>query len=120
MGRNLEHASSVGMIRNMSTGYVSPQYHVIYDNKFETVMGGLENNEAVTYYIWENLGTQNNSEHIIYTATPHIPTLDQTWMIPDDQDVERSQYIDAEVTRRINTPSIEATHLGSPDPVHNV
>ena len=78
MGRSLEHASSVGMIRNLRTGYVSPQYHVIYDNKFETVMGGLEDNEAVTNYIWENLGSHNNTEQIVDSTTQYIPTLHQT------------------------------------------
>ena len=83
-------------------------------------MGGLENNEAVTDYIWESLGTQNNSEHIVDTATPHIPTLHQTWMTPDDQDIQRSQDIDAEFTRQFNTLSIKPTHLGSPDLVHDI
>ena len=82
--------------------------------------GGFENNEAVTDYIWDNLGTQNNSEHIIDTATPHISTLHQTWTTPDDQDIQRSQDIDAKVTRRLNALSIKPTHLGSPDPVHDV
>ena len=49
-----------------------------------------------------------------------IVTLHQTWMTPDDQDVQQSQDIDAEVTRRINASPIEPTHLGSPDPVHDV
>ena len=54
MGKSLDHASSVGLLRNLRTGYVSPQYHVLYDNYFETVMGGLENNYTITDYIWEN------------------------------------------------------------------
>ena len=31
------HASSVGMIRNLQTNHVSLQFHVIYDDFFETV-----------------------------------------------------------------------------------
>ena len=31
------HSSTVGLILNIRTGYISPQYHVVYDEKFETV-----------------------------------------------------------------------------------
>jgi hypothetical protein len=31
-----KHASSVGLIRNLVTNNISPQYHVVYDNHFET------------------------------------------------------------------------------------
>ena len=37
LGRSKRHAGSVGLIRNLSTGKVSPQYHVVYDNHFTTV-----------------------------------------------------------------------------------
>jgi hypothetical protein len=31
------HSSQVPLILNVQTGEISPQYHVIFDNKFETV-----------------------------------------------------------------------------------
>ena len=37
------HASSVAWVRNLQTGRVSPQFHVIFDNWFETVE--LDNEE---------------------------------------------------------------------------
>ena len=37
LGRLDEHAGSVGLIRNMKTGAVSAQFHVVYDNHFPTV-----------------------------------------------------------------------------------
>ena len=40
LGKSSAHASSVGLIRNLRTGYISPQFHVVYDNLFQTVMGG--------------------------------------------------------------------------------
>ena len=40
LGKSPDHASSVELIKNLRTGYVSPQFHVLYDNKFQTVMGG--------------------------------------------------------------------------------
>ena len=41
LGRSPHHASSVGLIISLETSFVPPQFHVvIYDNKFQTVMGG--------------------------------------------------------------------------------
>ncbi|KAL7478274.1 hypothetical protein ACHAW6_004049 [Cyclotella cf. meneghiniana] len=37
LGFSKEHSSTVALVRNLHTGYVSPQYHVVFDNKFETV-----------------------------------------------------------------------------------
>ena len=31
------HAENVALVLNPSTGHVSPQYHVVFDNKFTTV-----------------------------------------------------------------------------------
>ena len=37
LGRSKKHAGSVGLIKNLITGKISPQYHVVYDNHFTTV-----------------------------------------------------------------------------------
>ena len=42
LGKSNAHSSSVGLIRNLRTGYISPQFHVVYDNLFQTVMGGMK------------------------------------------------------------------------------
>ena len=37
LGHSPMHAGSVALILNPTTGHVSPQYHVTYDDSFETV-----------------------------------------------------------------------------------
>jgi hypothetical protein len=37
MGRSQLHASTVHLVRNLSSGRIGPQYHVVFDNWFETV-----------------------------------------------------------------------------------
>ncbi len=37
LGRSDEHASNIGLIRNLKTGAISAQFHVVYDNHFTTV-----------------------------------------------------------------------------------
>ena len=37
LGRSREHSSSVGLIRNLNTGAISAQFHVVFDDHFTTV-----------------------------------------------------------------------------------
>ena len=37
VGFSLLHSSTVGLVRNLWTGNISPQFHLIYNNWFETV-----------------------------------------------------------------------------------
>ncbi len=37
LGVSSQHSSTIGRILNLATGYVSPQYHVVYDDKFSSV-----------------------------------------------------------------------------------
>ena len=55
------------MIRNLNTGFISPQFYVIYDPQFQTVTGGYENNDAVANHIWDSLG-QDDSENVLIEA----------------------------------------------------
>ena len=55
MGWSPMHASSVGLIRNLMTGRLSPQFHVVFDPWFETV---VENGE-VPPETWDVLMTHN-------------------------------------------------------------
>jgi hypothetical protein len=40
LGPSLQHAGSVGLVLSLSTGLVSPQFHVRYDDGFETLRQG--------------------------------------------------------------------------------
>ena len=37
LGFSREHSSTVALVRNLHTGYVSPQYHLVFDDNFQTV-----------------------------------------------------------------------------------
>jgi hypothetical protein len=41
LGMSADHSTTVGLILNLQTGSISPQYHVIYDEQFTTVHGSL-------------------------------------------------------------------------------
>jgi len=42
LGFSRNHSSLVGLVCNLQTNYVTPQYHVMYDQCFDTVYGGLQ------------------------------------------------------------------------------
>ena len=54
------HASNVGMIRNLNTGCVSPQFHVMYNDFFETVHS--DEKSLLSAKVWEQLYTFNCSQ----------------------------------------------------------
>jgi Reverse transcriptase (RNA-dependent DNA polymerase)/GAG-pre-integrase domain len=57
LGTSTQHSQSVGLVLSLSTGLVSPQFHVIYDNHFETV----RNDKAQSKSLWQSLcGFQNS------------------------------------------------------------
>ena len=64
LGKYAYRASSVGLIRNLRPGYISPQFHVLHDNKFQTAMEGYEYNEAISAHIWDSL-VQPDIEYVL-------------------------------------------------------
>ena len=61
MGMSPVHAESVGLVRNLKTGYISPQYHIVYDDWFETVYSSNEDNPPNA---WEHLCTFERFETV--------------------------------------------------------
>ena len=45
LGHSLHHARTVGLILNLETGLVSPQFHCQYDTRFQTVRSKLGNQQ---------------------------------------------------------------------------
>ena len=61
------------------SGYISPQFHVLYDWKFQIAMGGYEGNESIATHIWESM-VATNTENVttqIYDNHSTIPNLHQ-------------------------------------------
>ena len=47
LGFSDEHSSLVANVRNLSTGFVSPQFHVVFDDLFQTVFSSGDNDVLV-------------------------------------------------------------------------
>ena len=60
MGWSRDHAASVAVIRNLMTGNLSPQFHVVFDTWFETV---TESGEDIPPETWDVLVTNHRYEN---------------------------------------------------------
>jgi hypothetical protein len=47
------HSSTVALVRNLHTGHVSPQYHFVFDNNFETVFSDSKSSEELDKFCAE-------------------------------------------------------------------
>ena len=85
MGYSDEHSSLVANVWHLKTGYVSPQYHVVFDNLFETVFSSGANN-ALIDSICKNLYGTNCKVYATneYDAHDNLvykpPPLDEVWL----------------------------------------
>ena len=55
LGFSDEHSTLVSMVRNLATNYVSPQFHVVYDEKFTTIQNNTRLQDATIEAIFEDL-----------------------------------------------------------------
>ena len=74
LGKSPVHARSVGLIKNLNTDFISLQFHVLYDSKYQIVSGGYEDNEAVESHIWDSL-VQDEQEHVLVEAETEITSI---------------------------------------------
>ena len=92
---------SVGLTRNLNTGFISPQFHVIYNSKFQTVTGEYENNDAVVNYIWDAL-VHEETDNILSQAQDKqepLPYLCHDWSTHEEQQTRRDKNMNDEVIR---------------------
>ena len=88
------HSSLVAYIQHLKTGYVSPQFHVVFDTLFETIFSSGADN-ALIDSICENLygtsckiyATDEYDAHNNVVYKP--PPLDEVWL--DAEGCEQSK-----------------------------
>ena len=69
LGFSKDHASTVALIRNVTTGYVSPEFHILFDEEFNTVTA---DNINVTDALRESFN---------FTYTSYLPDDDDPLLV---------------------------------------
>ena len=117
VGFSDEHSSLVANVRHLTTGFVSPQYHVVFDDLFQTVFSS-GCNDALVDTICNNLFDCNHdvyakdefdsSGNIVY----HPPPLDEVWLDESEQKDRRvCLCCQKEITEEIKASSYSCSHL---------
>jgi hypothetical protein len=77
MGISPSHASSVHLVRNLQTGSITPQYHLVFDDFFETVFSDGEQEPSV----WPDLVVFNSFANS-FDDDDYRPELSTEWLNP--------------------------------------
>jgi len=78
------HAESIGLVRNLASGYISPQWHLVYDDWCETVYSPGDQEPGQ----WEHLCTFNRYE--THFDEGQAPMLADEWLTPTEQEANKT------------------------------
>jgi hypothetical protein len=110
VGNSPLHASTVGLVRNLQSGSITPQFHLVYDDYFETVHS-REDQEPENWGELLRFGRFQSG----YDENDDVPDLPDKWLNPQelaDCTAMQQQERDNIVQRHGGTVEID-----EPDPV---
>jgi hypothetical protein len=122
MGMSPRHARSVALVLNLSTGYMSPQFHLKFDDFFETVQDAktrpVSKWQMLARFVTDDAGTPCSQEASApsgnVTSSGAPPVVLQHPLSPDpDNQGETEDHDDASGV----LPSTAPLHEGEPIPV---
>ena len=96
LGFSQQHSTLVANVRHLTTGYVSPQYHCVFDDLFTTVYGVDKPNDvtdALEQMLWENsrdlyVEAEYDEDGLLFYEPP---PLDEVWLENDSDRLEAKQ-----------------------------
>ena len=92
MGVSPLHASSVGLIRNPKTGRLSPQFHMVFDDWFETINCPTEYDPKAWHDKWEDLIHLKTSRIDYFNSdATYIPVLGPEWKSQEELKQEHTK-----------------------------
>jgi len=104
LGTSRSHSSQVALVRNLHTGYVSPQWHVLFDDDFETVYSGGSSSpelETIVNGLFEtSLETYVEEEYDDGELVYRPPPLDEVWLSEGERRERRKSLNDQRERRK--------------------
>jgi hypothetical protein len=95
LGFSKRHASTIGLVRNLKTGAISPQFHVVYDDTFTTVPSRVRDDDINPPANWLELLTFSRV-NLLDADDDNVPMLADDWLTDEEL---------AERRRRQNQPA---------------
>jgi transposase InsO family protein len=92
LGYSPDHSSSVGLIRNLQTGSISPQFHVVFDELFSTVLG-TQDDDPVWIELFHNEQEYYGPDDDEADDLQHFPDLDHGWLPAHEQCLDNTERL---------------------------
>ena len=86
LGRSPNHASDIGLVRNLNTGFVSAQFHVVYDDFFTTVTSDRDDEAPDTWKI-----LFETSKEMLVEEDDNPPSLHKSWLEPVELEKRKAE-----------------------------
>ena len=80
MGFRKIHSTQVGLVLSLLTGSISPQYHVVFDAMFSTVVSSKDTDTEV----WIRMVTPRNSRIQVMLDQEDDTKLDDEWLTANE------------------------------------
>ena len=80
LGFSKSHSSTIGLLRNLQTGYVTPQFHVVFDELFTTVHSSDEDDTTWVDLFTTNRDYYGQDEDELEDFAPSLPEVDPAWL----------------------------------------
>ena len=81
MGFSKMHSTQVGLVLNLLTGSISPQFHVVFDDMFSALMSNTSADPEVCI----RMVTSRNSMIQVVLDQEDDPEFDDEWLNEDEQ-----------------------------------
>ena len=119
LGFSQDHSTTVGLILNLRTGHISPQFHVVYDELFETVGSELEfDAEEKWLDLWEN-AREFYLEGWDEELDGPLPSIDPDFTDPEDEDEQLIPTVELHPPPNAEPPGWFDVEVNAPNPGNN-
>ena len=107
MGFSRLHSTMVGLILNLNTRSISPQFHVVFDDMFTSV---VSNQTEVVPKIWTSLLMSPSARLHVTLDTEAQVELDDEWLTPEEslkREATRRQLLEQDAQLRNRPPDTQ-------------
>ena len=97
VGFSKNHAATVGLILNHTTGSITPQFHVVYDDYFSTTAPDGD----IDYSKFTELLLTPNARYLTPLDPDYVPDLSDEWLTPSERearDAVRQQMVTGHIS----------------------
>ena len=114
LGRSRRHASNIGLIRNLRTGSVTTQFHVVYDNHFTTILSLVRNDDVVPEN-WVDLITYQRERVIENDDVDDNTKLNEEWLNQRERELRQTQR-QRNIGQGLGPPLVRQEPVEQPEP----